>query len=1043
MKKVIQLLKKTVPVVVAFAMILSCLAACASRKDNDAKEEEPAVYVLNDVSCYDSNPPIIIGGLNLTFDVFIEPGDVKLAGAFRNLTVSRLDVIDDSTLLLNTVGEVYSDDAIGYISIGDKVNSTNNELLIDVDIDRTNYGRPFIGGSFLTDLGLGLLKGVVTTGADKAFGYGLDKLLYDKLGIDIATLKTVQLEIRELSSKIDALSTQMNEMEVRLTDVIDESTKTILTNEYLNTFENLHTLITSIKTDTIKLWNEIETIEETSDETSEEYRTLVIAELLTFSELEGKSVSPLVTEVAEAITYIDGTYFSLNPECLYNRMFKVGCTRSVFGGEAAILVSDYLNSLNEIISEAIDAMVIVCQAKYYTYRQINVSADNPEYKDVIHFTGEEAVVTQEQVVNLEELAKTDPDLKIRLTSSAVAKYKDKSNGAIWKNYLAQLANNASHLFAENNDDSVLSRYNAFVRDHCNSYNRSYKVTGEYVDVDFVDLRTAVAYTGSAECGVWGAGAWRDSDYQSKVNGVNDTVHYYLNQCMDGKELDTFIQRLMSNESGLLFGPSEEEKSYTIADVLQLYGFSVPSGNSVCYFATDNKVDPNSGKLTIVGYPIAGKVSVNRNGEIASSTVKSEEFTYYDYKGCVEERCYFYYFEEQSLIYTVDDLVDFLEDVADGKTAKCCKLMEDLDVSGVDWAVVWPTAKANNEFRGVFDGNNHTLSGLTYNEGANKGCRFGMFRTVGKDAIIKNLTFTDVNVNCENSDSVGVCAGVVNDSATISGVKIVSGAVKGGSNVGGIVGLLNYPITISNSSNAATIGGKNCVGGLVGKVGTGGEPKFSSCQNGGEITATAGTAGGLAGHIVGAANFSKSSNKGKINGYKDAGGLAGILGFTLTAKNSTNSGEIISSTANAGGLVGNIDSQTSSVCMNVSKCENRGNITGVNSAGGLVGRFNNSKKTLKSSTYENSYNYGSITAEKYAGGFIGYGFYVYVCQMKYCTNKGSITATTRSAGGIIGETAERLMLIPTEVTNEGSVSGKKYTGEHVGYDAYGYTGKHTY
>ena len=1034
-------LKRAAAAIMVFAMLFSQAACTVNR--NDEEEEEPAVYVLNDVSCYDSNPPLLIEGVNLTFDAFIEAGDIQFAGAFRSLQVCSLDVINDSTLLLNTEGDVYSEDAVGHISIGEKVNSTNTELLLDVNIDRSDYGRPLVGGSFLTDLGLGLLKGIVTTGADKAFGYGLDKLLYDKLGIDIATLKTVQLAIRELSGKIDALSVQMNEMEVRLTDVINESTKTILTNEYLNTFENLHTLITSIKTDTVKLWNDIATIEATADETSEEYRTLVIAELLTFSELEGKSVSPLVSKVAEAITYIDGTYFSLNPECLYDRVFKVGCTRSVFGGEAAVLVSDYLNSLNKIISEAIDAMVIVCQAKYYTYRQMNVTADNPEYKDVITFVDGEAVVTKEQIVNLEQLAETDPDLKIRLTSGAVTKYKDKSNGAIWQNYLTQFANNVSRLFDETNSDSVLSRYNTYVRDHCNSYNRSYKVTGEYVDIDFVDLRTAVAYTGSAECGVWGSGAWRDSDYQSKATGVNDTVHYYIHQCMNAGELDTFFRRLMSNESGLLFGESEEEKSYTIGDVLKLYGFSVPSGDSVCYFATDNKVDLNRGKLTLVGYPALGQVTVNRNGEIASSTVESEEFTYYDYKGCTQDRCYFYYFEEQSLIYTVDDLVDFLEDVADGQATKCCKLMADLDVSGIDWAVVWPTAKAGSEFRGVFDGNNHTISNLTYDEGENKGCRFGMFRTVGKDAVIKNLTFTNVSVNCENSDSVGVCAGVVSASATISGVKVTGGTVRGGSNVGGLVGLSNYPNTMSSCSNAAAVTGKSYVSGLVGKSETGGTSTFSACKNEGEITATAGTAGGFVGYLEGSVTISKSTNTGKISGYKDAGGFAGTIGFCLTAKNSTNSGEVTASTANAGGLVGNINSQTASVCMNVNKCENRGNITGKNSAGGLVGRFNNSRCTLKSSTFENSYNYGSVTAENYAGGFIGYGYYVYVCQMKTCSNKGSVTATVRSAGGIIGETEKMLALIPTEVTSEGSVSGKKYTGENVGYDAYGYTGKNTY
>ena len=54
-------------------------------------------------------------------------------------------------------------------------------------------------------------------------------------------------------------------------------------------------------------------------------------------------------------------------------------------------------------------------------------------------------------------------------------------------------------------------------------------------------------------------------------------------------------------------------------------------------------------------------------------------------------------------------------------------------------------------------------------------------------------------------------------------------------------------------------------------------------------------------------------------------------------------------------------------MNVSKCENRGTITGKISSGGLVGRFNNSIKSIKSSTFENSNNYGTITAENRADG----------------------------------------------------------------------------
>lgn len=1018
------LLQKFLLLIIMLFLSIS-LFSCKDKNEEENLEFEQYVRVVNEISWNDVDPSLLVIGENIIFDASIKASDISFAGAFRYLDAYNIEIIDNTMILISTYGEIYSEDSVGFVIIDKDVNSTFKDLQLEVSIDKTNSTNERLNVGFWADLGLSLLKSIAVTAADKAFGYGLDKLLYDKLGIDITTLTTIKYAIRELSSKIDALSTQMSEMESRLTDIINESTKEILTNEYLNTFEGIHELVTRIKTETIDLWNDIASIESTADETSQEYRTLVTAELLTFSELEGRSVSPLVTDVAEAMSYIDGSYFSLNPESLYFRILKVGCTRTVFTGEAAYLVSNYLNTLNSIIGEALNAMAIVCQCKYYTYRQLNTTKANPEYKDVINFTDGKAVESKELICPLEELAETDEDLKIRLTSTLIAKYKDKANGSIWQNYLTQIKNNTKKLFDETNPDSTIYQYNNFVRDRFYSYNKSYKVLGEYVEVNFVDLRSMVSCNGSAECGLMGYLTWTDKNYKDKAKGVNDNINYYLKQAMTSEELDTFIQRLMSNESGLLFKDVTEEKTYTISDVLKLYGFSVPGEDNLpWYYATDSKNDYDNGKLTVSGYKTSSSVTVNRFGEIISSNVKSEDLVYYNYKKTDETRFDFYYFTEIALIYSLDEFVEFIQRVVDGNASLNVKLMVDLDLSSIDWSTIWPANKTDVEFRGTFDGNKHTISNMSYSGSGD----FGLFRKVGKDAVVKNITFENVNINCPSSTNVGTLAGSVTGAATISNITVKNGTVVGGSNVGGIVGLSSYPNTMNSSTNYTNVTGKDYVGGLVGKSNGGGTEVFSSCKNYGEVNASSGSAGGIIGFVEGNITFKNTINEGKVTAYRNAGGLVSNTSYTFKATKSKNTADVTSKSLNAGGLIGFINGRNA---ITITECTNSGNITGVDSAGGFIGTYKNNGAII-SNNIELSSNSGNVKAEKYAGGFIGYGYCFYILQIKDSNTSGNVTATTRSAGGLVGETANVLNFGIINSTITGAISGKSHTGNEIGY-----------
>ncbi len=1025
-----QMLKKTVAILMILCFVFS-FAACSKQPEDVPEEPVQSVNVVNEIMWNDIDPSLLIVGENVVFNAAMSADDISFGGALRNLQPADIQIIGNSTLLISTQGKVYGDDAVGFINISENANSTLEAVPLAVSIDRTNYDGNPVSLGFWADLGLSALKGLAVTGLDKAFGYGLDKILYDKLGLEITTMTSIKNAIREVGTKIDALSKQMTEMEARLTDVINESTKEILTNEYLTTFESINTLVTRIKAETVSLWNSIASIESTADETSEEYRTLVIAELLTFSELEGKSVSPLVTDVMTAISYIEGSNFSLNPESLYSRILKIGCTRSVFTGEAAILVSEYLNTLDSIVGEALNAMSIVCKCKYYTYRQLNVTDANPEYKDVITFVDGQAVESKELIVNLEALTEQDADLKIRLTSSAISRYKDKANGTLWQDFLKQIGDYVTNVFDEKNPDSVLSKYNTFVHDRFNSYNKSYKVYGDYVDIDFVDLKTDISSNGSSECGLWGNGGWTDSEYKAKVKTADETMNYYIKKCMTSEEIDTFIQRLMSNESGLLFKDLTEETTYTIGDILKLYGFSVPSYNNMYdwYFATDNKTN-GDGKLTVSGYPSTSSITVNKYGEITASDVKSEDVLYFDYNKQWEEiRFYFYYFTEETIIYSEDEFTDYIDRVVNERSDKSARLMVDLDLSGIDWNTVWPASKSGVEFRGTFDGNKHTISNFTVS--VNTGNNIGLFRTVGKDAVIKNLTFENVNINCPSLNNVGACAGKVTSPATLSGITVASGTVTGGSNVGGIIGLSEYPNTLSNSKNCAAVSGKDYVAGLVGRSNAGGTETYSTCKNYGDITASGGCAAGIVGSIDGNVTFKNCLNEGKISAYKNAGGLVSSATYNVKITKSVNSGDVTSQTLNAGGLIGYDNTQAA---LTISGCNNKGNITGKNSAGGFVGTYYK-PTNLVSSSIETSNNTGVITSEKYAGGFVGASTYFYLLMITDCSSSGDVTATgsTGCAGGIMGFSEKMLNLGLVNTTITGTVTGKTSAQDVAKYD----------
>ena len=267
-------------------------------------------------------------------------------------------------------------------------------------------------------------------------------------------------------------------------------------------------------------------------------------------------------------------------------------------------------------------------------------------------------------------------------------------------------------------------------------------------------------------------------------------------------------------------------------------------------------------------------------------------------------------------------------------------------------------------------------------------------------------------------------------------------------------------SFTGCSNSGNIQGTNAIGGIFGYIGGGSSTKITlnSNTNNGSVTATGseGRAGGIAGHInndYNAHEISGNVNHGNVTGVDDTGGIVGRNKGFGTWSNNFNDGTIRSSGDNAGGICGEAedDAQT------FTDCRNEGYIEGKNSTGGIIGFVPKSAQTFtrcvntapitstggiagglygvgnNNNNVVNCYyceNQGNITGYEHAGGLCGRinskssdG----VNTFENCVNRGSVTGNTGCAGGLVGYVDSDSTHVFTGNTNYGTIKGKGETG----------------
>ena len=148
------------------------------------------------------------------------------------------------------------------------------------------------------------------------------------------------------------------------------------------------------------------------------------------------------------------------------------------------------------------------------------------------------------------------------------------------------------------------------------------------------------------------------------------------------------------------------------------------------------------------------------------------------------------------------------------------------------------------FTGLFDGQNLTVSNVTINAPSDSKS-VGLFDTIGRTGIVRNLNLTDVTVNGLNSQFVGTLAGTnagTVSNVSVTGTMLVDSGSTWGVQVGQNLG------TISNSSAAVSVtvipsSGGNPSGGTTSNEPSPGDTTSSTASAGSTTinTASAGNA----------------------------------------------------------------------------------------------------------------------------------------------------------------------------------------------------------
>lgn len=224
-----------------------------------------------------------------------------------------------------------------------------------------------------------------------------------------------------------------------------------------------------------------------------------------------------------------------------------------------------------------------------------------------------------------------------------------------------------------------------------------------------------------------------------------------------------------------------------------------------------------------------------------------------------------------------------------------------DTISVDCGPYDVSACSKNYFRGVFDGNHHSVKGLYVSDTTNLS-QGGLFM-VASNATIKNIGVEQSFISVK-----GRAAGILGIGlfVSIDSCHNASELRSFSQDNGGIVGVISNS-TISNSyniGNLKTVSNKRTAwsnGGIAGEIFR--QSIVENSWNSGNVVAVNVHAGGVVG-VIDSSHVINVYNMGNVSSDSATGGVVGTVRYSSTLKNAYNIGSVSSKVAaRRGGVVG--------------------------------------------------------------------------------------------------------------------------------------------
>ncbi|MBP9989522.1 MAG: hypothetical protein KBT46_08490, partial [Ruminococcus sp.] len=875
--------------------------------DGVIEKYEPTAEIITAINCDDKNPEIEVSFKKTSLRLKVENDDVILSGAFRDLEIESVNRKSLHTLVINTEGEVNDEYSIGYIIFSENATKAKKSIQTETEINMSFADPGIVGGIDIESIGKKAAKSIITMGINKIPYVGgiaassLDSTINSILGIK-ASPSTI-----EIINELNAISKQLED----LSNLVSKSSQEILKSMYDDkNFADFNNGVTQIRDSVNNILSQLTAIENTSISDNETiktaYRFLMTANLLDFDE---NHISDMVKQTRTLANYLGGTQVAgKKQKSIFEKAYDYVCTDSIFGGEAAAIAAPYVNEVSGVFAYSYKLQAIVLASKLWVH-------DN--YSAILEAMDTDTELAKEK--NILENGNFKSTYYYNYWNSLLSEESDSS-----------IVNIHNKHFSDEDPNSTSEQYNTLITDNWFSYIRSTEVTSDDINLNLVPMDGTLGSTAPAELGV--NTNTKTAATEGMVNKANSDLRSKMYSAVSKEDITRIIAHVFENKNQVFYDTSEVITPFTeasILDMLEEYGFKVPSGSGNKYFTDDSSKsythdeyantagvawDQYIANLKVNGTDCGAKMSFNKDGSPVES-LEWNDVTYYDYwhdnrapsskksKNTVED-CTFYYFSAAPLeINSESDFTDFIKNVAGGNTyyQRTILLENDIDLSSIQYGKIWDEAKNNSAFRGTFDGQFHTINGLNdFASNANS----GLFRTLGDGAKVCNIIFKNVNIN--SKANCGALAGNISGNAVVNAIKVNSGKVSGTSYIGGLIGKISSgSLVIKECDNFADITASDSyAGGVIGGSPNKYSQNISLCTNHGDVTVTKSEASTAAGIVSYLANDSQDP--------------------AHTISHCINYGTVSNGSGYAGGIIGHLDSD--SLNHNIRKNTNEGKIT---------------------------------------------------------------------------------------------------------------------